>query len=205
MGLYNKYILPKVIHYTCRQKPAMKQREKVVPAALGNVLEIGIGSGLNLPFYDGQKVRSVIGIDPSESLWKENTLDFTKLPFEFRFVRAFAEDIPLDSNSIDSVVVTYCLCTIPDLPAAFEEVRRILKPSGRLIFCEHGKAPDKAVAQWQNRLNPFWKHLGGGCNLNRDIPTLIKGNGFDINQLQTMYIPGWKPASFNYWGIAKIA
>lgn len=205
MGLYNKYILPKVIHYTCRQKPAMKQREKVVPAAQGNVLEIGIGSGLNLPFYDGQKVRSVIGIDPSESLWKENKLDFTQLPFEFRFVRAFAEDIPLDSNSIDSVVVTYCLCTIPDLPAAFEEVRRILKPSGRLIFCEHGKAPDKAVAQWQTRLNPFWKRLGGGCNLNRDIPALIKGNGFDINELQTMYIPGWKPASFNYWGIAKIA
>ncbi len=204
MGLYNKHILPKVIHWACRQKPSMKQREKVIPAARGNVLEIGIGSGLNLPFYDAGNVKSLTGIDPSPELWQKNKRDPSELPFEFQYTNARAEDLPLDSNSMDSVVVTYCLCTITDLPAAFEEVRRVLKPTGSLIFCEHGKAPDEAVARWQDRLNPVWKRLGGGCNLNRDIPALISGNGFDITQLQTMYLPGWKPASFNYWGMAKI-
>ncbi len=182
----------------------MKQREKIVPMAFGNVLEIGIGSGLNLPFYHKTEVKSVLGIDPSEETWKENNVDHEELSFEFTFLKAFAENIPVDSNSFDSAVVTYSLCTIPDLSPAFEELRRVIKPNGVLVFCEHGKAPDKAVERWQNLINPLWKRFGGGCNLNRDIPDLINSNGFKISQVETMYIPGWKPASFNYWGTATV-
>ncbi|MCG2461450.1 class I SAM-dependent methyltransferase [Flavobacteriaceae bacterium F89] len=203
MGLYNKYILPKVIDWTCKQKPNRRQREKVIPLATGNVLEIGIGSGLNLPVYNGDIVNHLTAIDPSKEIWNKNSIDTNNLKFEFEFIEAFAENIPKDNNCFDTVVITYTLCTIPDLNKAFDEIRRVLKPNGRLIFCEHGKAPDKAIQKWQNIVNPLWKRLGGGCNLNRDIPKIIKGNGFKMNELETMYIPGWKPASFNYWGTAK--
>ena len=204
MGIYSKYILPKVIDRTCKLRPNMKQREKIVPAAFGNVLEIGIGSGLNMPYFDKDKVNRITGIDPSERIWNENNIDFKNLPFEFEFVKALADNIPADSNSFDSVLVTYSLCTIADLFPAFEEIRRVMKSNGKLVFCEHGKAPDKTVERWQNLLNPLWKRLGGGCNLNRDIPALIQNNGFKIDTMQTMYIPGWKPASFNYWGTAAV-
>lgn len=204
MGLYNKYILPEVIDWTCKQKPNMRQREKVIPLASGNVLEIGIGSGLNLPFYDKKKVKHLTAIDPSVDIWNKNIIDTKNFPFEFEFIQAFAENIPTDNNSFDTVVITYTLCSIPDTHKAFEEIKRVLKTNGKLIFCEHGKAPDRAIERWQNFINPVWKRLGGGCNLNRDIPSIIKNNGLKINKLKTMYISGWKPASFNYWGTAKI-
>lgn len=205
MGLYSKYILPKAINWTCSQNPTTKQREKIIPVAYGNVLEIGIGSGLNIPFYNHDKVTHLLGIDPSEELWNENRIDTNHLPFEFHFKKAKAEEIPTDDSSFDSVVVTYSMCSISDLSKALEEVRRVLKPNGQLIFCEHGKAPDKSVARWQNLLNPAWKQISGGCNLNRDIPGLILTNGFKINRLEKMYVPGWKPASFNFWGTASMA
>lgn len=182
----------------------MKQRQKIVPAAYGNVLEIGIGSGLNLPFYNREQVNHLTGIDPSEEIWKENKIDRQELPFDFEFIKAFAEDIPAETDSYDSVLVTYSLCTIPDLIRSFEEIRRVMKPNGKLFFCEHGKAPDRSVERWQNLFNPIWKRIGGGCNLNRNIPAIIENNGFKINDMQTMYIPGWKPASFNYWGTASV-
>jgi ubiquinone/menaquinone biosynthesis C-methylase UbiE len=181
----------------------MMQRAKVVHRAKGKVLELGIGSGLNLPFYDPEKIVHLTAIDPAVEMWKKNDIDVQKLPFNFEFREAYAEDIPLGGDQFDTVVVTYTLCTIPDLVQAFEEIRRVLKPGGRLIFCEHGKAPDPRVAKLQNRFNPLWKRLGGGCNLNRDIPSLIKINGFRIDDMETMYIPGWKPSSFNYWGSAS--
>ena len=203
MGLYDKHILPRLIDYACKQTPHMHQREKVIPLATGNVLEIGIGSGLNLSMYNGEYVNHLTAIDPSKKVWDRNVFDTKKLNFEFEFIEAFAEHIPEDNNSFDTVVVTYTLCTIPDINKAFEEIRRVLKPSGKLIFCEHGKAPDKAIQKWQSIVNPFWKRLGGGCHLNRDIPLIIKDNGLKIVEIEAMYIPGWKPASFNYRGIAK--
>lgn len=202
MGLYSKYILPTLINKACSQSTASKQREKVVPHAKGKVLEIGIGSGLNIPFYDAAQIELLIGIDPSQELWNKTAIDPKELPFEFEFRKAFAEEIPADNNSFDQVVITYTMCTIPDTEKAFEEIRRVLKPGGDLLFCEHGKAPDKAVERWQNLINPLWKKVGGGCNLNRDIKALIEQNGFKIEHLDTMYIPGWKPACFNYWGTA---
>lgn len=204
MGLYSKYVLPKVIDWTCKQKPNRKQREKVVPFAEGKVLEIGIGSGLNLPHYDPEKVNELIGIDPSQEIWDENNVDTGLLPYPFEFLQAFAEDIPVDNQYFDTVVTTYTLCTIPEVNLAFNEIRRVLKSSGTIIFCEHGKAPDKSVERWQRIANPLWKRVGGGCNLNRDIPQLIENNGFKITTMDTMYIPGWKPASFNFWGNAKM-
>ncbi|VAW23345.1 SAM-dependent methyltransferase PA0798 (UbiE paralog) [hydrothermal vent metagenome] len=203
MGLYNKFILPKAIHWACSQKPSMLQRGKIIPLAMGNVLEIGIGSGLNLSYYT-KNVKHLTAIDPSEELWKKSNINTLSLPFEFEFIKAFAENIPLADNYFDTVVMTYTMCTIPDLNKAFSEIRRVLKPTGKLLFCEHGKAPEKGIQRYQNIVNPFWKRIGGGCNLNRNIPTLIKSNGFTIKKLETMYLPGWKPASYNYWGMAEV-
>jgi len=203
MGLYNKYILPTVIDLACKQNSSMRQRMKVIPLATGNVLEIGIGSGLNLPIYNKENVKHLTGIDPSKEMWDKNSIDTKNLPFEFAFAEAFAENIPEEDNRFDTVVITYALCTISDTNKALAEMRRVLKPNGKLIFCEHGKAPDKVIQKWQNMINPLWKRLGGGCNLNRDIPLIIEENGFKMNNVEKMYIPGWKPASFNYWGTAE--
>jgi len=203
MRLYNKYILPKAIDWACSQKPSMMQRRKIIPLASGNVLEIGIGSGLNLPFYTS-KVNTLTAIDPSKELWNRTLVNTNKLPFNFEFVIASAENIPADNNKFDTIVITYTLCTIPNLNKAFSEIKRVLKPNGKLLFCEHGKAPERSIQKYQNIVNPVWKRIGGGCNLNRNIPTIIEDNGFTISKLETMYLPGWKPASYNYWGIAEI-
>ena len=202
MGIYDKYLLPKFVHFTCGQNPSMLQRAKVVPLAVGRVLEIGIGSGLNIPFYDAQKVTHLWGLDPSAEMWSIAQKNATEHHLDTEFIQSGAESIPLENNCADTVVMTYTLCTIPDAPAALDEVRRILKPGGKLIFCEHGQAPDKSVERWQTRINPFWKKLAGGCNLNRPIPRLLEASGFKSRDMQTMYLPGWKPASFNYWGTA---
>ena len=202
MGLYDRYVLPRVIHFACGLKPTMRQREKVVPGAHGRVLEVGIGSGLNLPFYDATKVDKVWGLDPAPELTRIAGRAARSLPFEVEFIGLPGDEIPLEDGSIDTVVVTYALCTIADTSAALRQMSRVLRPNGELVFCEHGAAPDANVRRWQDRLNPLWKRLGGGCNLNRPIPALIEAGGFRIRKLETMYIPGWRPASFNYWGSA---
>lgn len=202
MGIYNKYILPQVVHFTCGQKPAMKQRQKIVPRAYGRVLEIGIGSGLNIPYYDQGRVEHLWGLDPSEEMWAIAAQNAKSHHLDAEPLRAAADAIPLDDNAADSVVITYTLCTIPDARPALEEVRRVLKPRGILLFCEHGEAPDLAVRMMQNLANPLWKSLGGGCHLNRPIPALLEQSGFRCSELNSMYIPGWKPACFNYWGTA---
>lgn len=202
MNLYNKHILPKVINWACKQKPTQKQRSKIIPLATGNILEIAIGSGLNLPFYDSKKVNKLTGLEPSNAIWELNKHKIEKLNFDFQFVNAFAEEIPFENNTFDTIVITYALCTIVDTKLALKEINRVLKPKGKLLFCEHGLAPDNNIQYWQNKINPLWKKVGGGCNLNKDIPKLILENGFDITKIDKMYVPGWKPASYNYWGEA---
>jgi ubiquinone/menaquinone biosynthesis C-methylase UbiE len=204
MGLYSKYVLPRVVHFTCGQKPAMKQREKIIPLAQGRVLEIGIGSGLNIPYYDARQVSHLWGLDPSREMWAIAKRNAEEHHLDAEFIESGAESIPIDNDSADTVVVTYTLCTIPDVAEALAEVKRVLKPQGRLLFCEHGEAPDPGVRQWQERMSPLWKWVGGGCHLDRPIPRLLEESGFRCDELQTMYIPGWKPASFNYWGTASI-
>lgn len=204
MNLYNKYILPKITHALCGVSTVSRQRQKVVPLASGRVLEVGIGSGLNCPYYDPNNVEHLFGLDPSKEMWSIAQTRIKSDQFPVDFLHASAEQIPLENNSVDSVVMTYTLCSVPNTQKALSEIRRVLKPHGNLIFCEHGKAPDASVYKWQNRINPIWKKLGGGCNLNRHIPELIKAGGFNIDQLDTMYIPGLRIACFNYWGMAKI-
>ncbi len=203
MGFYSKYILPKVVHFTCGMKPAMHQRRKVVPLAEGLVLEIGIGSGLNFPYYDASRVKKVVGLEPSPEMTRMAEKATVAVPFDVEFIGLPGEEIPLDNDSVDTVLMTYTLCSIPDAHAALRQMVRVLKPGGTLIFCEHGAAPDPDVRRWQDRLNPIWSRVGGGCQLNRAIPSLIEAGGFAIADLQAQYIPGWRPASFNYWGTAS--
>jgi len=165
-------------------------------------LEITIGSGLNFTYYNVKQIKSLTDLEPSNEIWQLNKHKINHLDFDFNFINAFAEEIPLQNNIFDTVVITYALCTIVNPNKALSEIRRVLKPNGKLLFCEHGLAPDKKVIYWQNKINPIWKKAGGGCNLNKDIPKLILDNGFKITQLDKMYIPGWKPASYNYWGVA---
>ena len=205
MGFYSKYILPKVVHVTCSMKPNMRQREKVVPLAHGRVLEIGIGSGLNLPYYDASNVTKVWGLEPSPDMTRMAERAARAVPFDVEFIGLPGEEIPLEDDSVDTVLITYTLCTIPDTQPALRQMARVLKPGGKLTFCEHGAAPDPSVRRWQDRINPIWKRLGGGCHLNRAIPELIEEGGFRITGMETMYIPGWRPASFNYWGAATHA
>jgi len=202
MGLYERFLLPRLVDLACGSKPVRKQREKVVPLARGRVLEIGFGSGMNLAYYDGGRVERVWALEPSVEMWKraDKAVAATAIPVEV--IEASAEEIPLAEASMDTVLTTFSLCTIPDVEAALREMRRVLKPGGRLIFCEHGMAPDAGVRRWQNWLNPMWSRLAGGCNLNRDIPDLIRRAGFDLGELSTMYIPGPRFASYNYWGEA---
>ena len=203
MGLYRKYVLPKIIDASCGVRPVRRQRRKVVPRARGRVLEIGIGSGLNLPFYDPAKVERVWGLEPSPEMIRMARRAALSMPFEVELIGLPADEIPLEPGSADTVVVTYTLCTIPDAAPALDQVRRVLRPGGELIFCEHGAAPDASVRRWQDRLNPIWKRFSGGCHINRPIPDLIEAAGFRIEDLDTMYLPGWRPASFNYWGAAS--
>lgn len=202
MGIYETHILPKLTHWVCSHRDLSKQRGKVVPHAKGKVLEVGIGSGLNLPFYNPAAVERVWGVDPSMGLQKLAREKAVDLSFEVDFIGLSGEEIPLEKKSVDSVVVTYTLCSIPDVKKALKEMNRVLKPGGELIFCEHGKAPDDHVRKWQKRINPVWKRISGGCHLNRSITDLIEQGGFNIRHLESGYSSPLKIASYNYWGMA---
>ena len=203
MGFYSKHILPNLINIACKGSSLTKQPEKIITFAAGNELEIGVGTGLNLPFYNSKNITQLTAIDPYEETWQKRTIDIRKLDYKFEFIKASAEELPFKNNTFDTIVITYSLCTIPDAGKALREMSRVLKPNGILIFCEHGAAPDKKVRATQDFINPIWKPLSGGCNLNRNIPELIEKNGFTIQDLKSMYIPGWKFASYNFWGAAK--
>lgn len=203
MGFCDTYIMPRLVHFTCGLEPTMKQRQKVVPRASGDVLEIGIGSGLNIPYYDSSRVRHLWGLDPSPEMWSIARPNADRSDLDVEYLQSGAESIPLEDAAADTVVMTYTLCTIPDPERALAEIRRVLKPRGKLLFCEHGRAPDRGVRRWQDRLNSVWGKLSGGCNLNRPISDLLEDAGFHSRDLQTMYIPGWRPACFNYWGSAE--
>ena len=204
MGFYDKYILPKFLNCACGTKPINYQREKIVPLAKGIVLDIGIGSGLNIPFYNKSNIDRLYGLDPSEKLLKIAKPLAKKNELEIEFLQCGAESIPLSDQSIDTVLITYTMCTIPDIKLSNSEIMRVLKPEGKLLFCEHGLAPDKNIVKWQRRINPIWNKIAGGCNLNRDIPKLITSSGFKILNMEEMYLPSTpKFAGYNYWGVAK--
>jgi ubiquinone/menaquinone biosynthesis C-methylase UbiE len=201
MSLYEKLLLPRIIDFVMRQKHLARYRGEVVGEARGRVLEIGIGSGLNLPYY-GRDVESVIGLDPSQRLLEVAGQRAAKASMPVELLLGSATAIPLDDASIDTVVMTWTLCSIPDPQAALAEIRRVLKADGKLLFVEHGLAPEPSVERWQNRLTPVWRRIGGGCHLNRKMDALMHAAGFDLPQLSTEYAPGPRPMSFMYFGCA---
>ena len=204
MGWYEEHVLPRFINLACSTKPTRKQREKIVPLARGDVLEVGIGSGLNLPYYEQDKIRKIWGLEPSEGMRRLAEKKLVDSTLDLEFIDLPGEEIPLADNSVDTVVVTYTLCTIPDVGKALEGMRRVLKKDGCLLFTEHGQAPDEDVRRWQRRLNPAWSFVAGGCNINRDIPKLITDAGFRLDNDERMYIPGPRVLSYNYWGRASL-
>lgn len=201
---YDRHVLPYLIDLACGVRPVARQRQKVVPLAQGKVLEIGIGTGLNIPFYDKQRVTTITGVDPALRMHSLARKRIDKAGLAVNLIGLSAEKLPVGDASFDTVVCTYTLCTIPDPAAALAEMRRVLKPGGKLLFSEHGHAPDKSVAKWQTRLQPYWRKLAGGCMLDRDIPLLLKDAGF-ASDVQSRYLPGPKFVSYHYWGEATVA
>jgi SAM-dependent methyltransferase len=201
MAFYHDHVLPCLTHLAMSNRRLIEYRRQVLSQASGRVLEIGIGSGLNLPFY-GSEASSVYGIDPSDPLLRRA---LRQRAAQAVLVEASAELIPFDTSTFDTVVTTWTLCTIPQVIVALCEMRRVLRPDGRLLFVEHGLAPDHTVARWQHGLTPCWKCLGGGCHLDRKIDDLITAAGFRIERLETGYIRGRNPFTFMYEGVARSA
>lgn len=205
MSFYEKRILPHVINCACGAPAVERQREKVVPQAVGRVLELGIGTGLNAKHYDAGVVTEVIGVDPSRESWTlaQPKVAEAKVPIEY--CEASAEDIPLDANSVDTVVITYTLCTVPNPAQALVEVARVLRPGGLVLVAEHALAPDASVAKWQHRLDGLWGKIAGGCHINRDIRGLLDGSPLAVEDWQTMYLPRTpRVAGYNVWGRATL-
>lgn len=199
---YDRHVLPYVIDFACGIKPVRRQRDKVVPLAQGRVLEVGIGTGLNLAHYDKSRIGALVGVDPAMQMHRLAKKRMQRAGLAVELVGLSAEKLPLPDASFDTVVMTYTLCSIPDPVPAVREMRRVLKPGGKLLFCEHGVAPDESVRRWQRRLNPIWGRIGGGCHLDRDIPALLREGGFAVPDVHTMYLPGPRFATYNYWGEA---
>jgi ubiquinone/menaquinone biosynthesis C-methylase UbiE len=201
MGFYAEWILPSLIDLSMRNKRLRPYRERTAGTAEGRVLDIGVGSGLNLPFY-AQKAREVFALDPSLRLLARARSEAALVQTPIHLLEGSAERIPLAAHSMDTTVMTWTGCSIPDIGAALEEMRRVLRPGGRLLFVEHGRAPEPNVARWQDRLNPFWQRFSGGCHLNRKVDDLLSDAGFRIDRLTTGYIPGPKIMTFFYEGAA---
>ncbi len=202
MGLYAKYVLPRLIDLTMRNRETARLRAEWLPRARGNVLEVGIGSGLNLPFYSS-RVQRVYGLEPSPELQRMARRRALGSPLEIEFLLQHAEEpLPLHDATIDTVVMTWTLCSIADPAEALRQIRRTLKADGRLIFLEHGRAPDPAVAAWQDRLTPVWKRIAGGCHLDRKIDEVIQAAGFHIDDMRTFYMSGPRPMAYTYQGVA---
>jgi SAM-dependent methyltransferase len=202
MGFYSDIILPRLCDLAMRNKQLVPFRERVIGAAEGRVLEIGVGSGMNLPLYR-PPVREVLALEPAPRLvtMARGASRATSMPVSF--LEASAEAIPLHEHSVDTIVTTWTLCSIPQAATALAEMRRVLRPGGKLLFVEHGLAPDEGVRRWQDRLTPAWRCISGGCHLNRPIRSMIEGAGFRIDRIETGYIPGPKPMTFMYEGNAR--
>ncbi len=202
---YDEHLLPYLLDMACGIRPIARQRELIVPQARGRVLEIGIGTGLNIPFYRHDQVSQIVGVDPALRMHKLAQKRIDRAGLKVELMGLSAEKLPAPDASFDTVVCTYTLCTIPDPVAALAEMRRVLVPGGKLLFSEHGRAPDANVAAWQNRLDALWGKFAGGCHLNRDIPALLKEAGFKADTASA-YLPGGpKFVGYHYWGQASAA
>ena len=203
MSFYDDKVLPHLINLACGSDDVNKQRQKIVPQATGRVLEVGMGPGLNLPFYNSDEVEFVWGLEPNDGMRRRAEAAIEASEIEVEWLGLPGEQIPLDDDSADSIVLTYTLCSIADWRAALRQMKRVLKPDGKVYFCEHGEAPDEAVRKWQRRLNPVWKAVAGGCHLDRPIVGCLEESGFAIDTVDTQYRGSPKAASFTYWGVAS--
>lgn len=205
MSLYDRFVLPRLIDCVCGLGRVMEQRAALIPRARGKVLEIGAGSGLNFRYYDAGKVDSIHALEPSVGMNQLALQRAARIGIPVETLALGAETIQAADASFDTVVSTFTLCTIPDALGALKEMRRVLKPGGELLFCEHGTAPDPSVRRWQDRLTPLWKPLAGGCHLNRDLLAMLQAGGFAITDLAQQYLPGPKPMMYVYRGSARVA
>jgi SAM-dependent methyltransferase len=205
-SLYDRFILPKLLGCACSSSPIMRQRKKIVPRAEGRVLELGVGMGLNLAYYDPDKVTAVVGVDPAAELRAVAMAAPRDPRLAVSVEDGDAEALPFEAASFDTVVCTFTLCSVCAPAAALSEARRVLKPQGRLLFCEHGLAPDAGIAKWQRRIEPVWKRIAGGCHLARPITGAIQTAGFKVEDMESMYVPKTpKIAAWNEWGSATPA
>lgn len=202
--LYNRYVCPHVINLAMQTKPFRKQREKVIPQASGRVLEIGIGSGLNLDFYNISRISEIFAVEPDSVLLEKAKIKAKLNNISLNIKRLSAESLPFDDAFFDTVVSTYTMCSISELNSVMVEIKRVLKNDGSFIFSEHGKAPDDNIHKWQKRLNPIQKRIGGGCCLDKDIPKIIINSNFKLQKINSMYVPGPKFLSYHYWGTAVL-
>jgi SAM-dependent methyltransferase len=206
MSFYSQHILPHLLNCACGAKPIARQRQKVVPRAEGVVLEIGFGSGLNVSYYQPGRITKLLALEPEPGIAKLGARAAANAPFPVEIIPRTCETAGLDAASVDTIVITYTMCTIPDPVSALRMARPALKPGGALLFCEHGRAPDVKVQRTQARIEPVWKRMAGGCRLSRDIPGILRESGFMITQLDEMYLPGTpRFAGYNYWGEARPA
>jgi len=204
VGLYRRHVLPRLVDRLCGLENVAELRAAVVPRARGVVLEVGFGTGLNLPWYDPARVERLIAVEPAEEMLARSRDRARATPFPIETLALDGERIRLETASVDSVVVTFTLCTIADPRRALEGMRRVLRPGGQLLFCEHGLAPDERVARWQRRVNPVWRRVFGGCHLDRDVPALLAASGFRLDELATAWLGGGpRIATFTYRGAAS--
>jgi ubiquinone/menaquinone biosynthesis C-methylase UbiE len=205
MSLYERYVLPHLINCACGSPPILKLRSQIVPQCEGVVLEVGMGSGINLDFYDAKKVDFVWGLEPSLGMRRKAQSNLDKSNVEVKWLDLPGEQIPLEDRSVDTILLTYTLCTIPDAMRALHQMRRVLKPSGKLLFCEHGHADNPSTQAWQSRINPIWSKIAGGCQLNRKIDELISAAGFDVVAQEQFFVPKTpKFAGYTYMGEARL-
>ncbi len=203
MNWYDRVILPWMIDIACGLPMVQSKRRALVPLAHGRVLEIGMGTGRNLPFYDRSRLTQLVGVDPALQMHSLAKRRSHQAGLSVELMGLSAEQLPVPDDSFDTVVCTYTLCSIPDPVAALHEVRRVLKPGGQFLFCEHGRSPEAEVAKWQDRLQPLWMPLAGGCHLDRDVPLLLRDAGLHTADLQQGYVPGPRPLTYHYWGQAS--
>jgi ubiquinone/menaquinone biosynthesis C-methylase UbiE len=202
MTLYERYVLPRLLDFACGIRPIRRQRDKIVPLARGEVLEVGIGTGLNLGHYRAEQIERLWGLDPATQMNAHVKRRLAGTGLDLELMTLSAERIPVEDDRFDTVVLTYTLCSIADPVAALREMKRTLRPGGRLLFCEHGLAPEPSVARWQRRLTPAWRRIAGDCHMDRDVPALLHAAGFQVDDLQQGYIPGPRVLTYNYWGEA---
>lgn len=203
VSFYGRHVLPRVIDLVGREKSAADLRKRMIPSARGVVVELGIGSALNLPFYSATAVTQLYGVDPSAELLSMGRPKIEGSPFPIDLLRQSADHVPLGDQTVDTVVTTWVMCSIVNAASVLGEMKRVLKSEGRLMFIEHGLSPDPRVQKWQNRITPIWSRLGGGCCVNKKIDDLIRGSGFTIMELQNLYIPGPRSLKYIYQRCAR--